>query len=77
MSMNFDFELAIVEKEYQLLNQEQMLKKVQLEEMRLQKKLKDYAETKDGLEQAIADTKADLDSLKEGVIPEKTEGGEK
>jgi len=74
MSTSYNHKIRIAEKEYQLLSQQNMIKKVELEEMRLKQKLVDYVQTKEDLAEAIEVTKSEIKQLSE--IRSEDEGGE-
>ena len=75
MSTNYNEEIKIAEKEYQLLSQQNMVKKVELESMRLKLKLEEYEKTGKDLLDAIEVTKKEVKQMKEGNFT--LEGGEK
>lgn len=66
MSTNYDDEIIALELQCKLEAQKNAITKVNLESLRLRKKLEDYEATKISLNEEIQKTEAEIETLKGG-----------
>jgi hypothetical protein len=75
MSTNYDDEIRLAEAEYQLDAQQSAIKRIDLDILKMKRKMETYEETKVDLRNEIEKSKEVISKLKKGEAI--TEGGEK